>query len=197
MVVTWNSSLLSFLLEAFARTAQGSKWDAHLKRVLCGVNNMVNSSWRHKCKAVRPGRSDRSKKRLTGSETDLNTILRCFLSFKTVILSRNILLFKIFFPRQKNDFPSHRGLVPFSGTRPTYWCTTICCSLPIPLWCQMPLRQSPLHVDALQTKLYQCRQSKPRAVFQELKRDNHHDMLPFRTIFQTLKPESLNWSKYC
>ena len=55
-----------------------------------------------------PGRSDRSKKRIIESGTDLNTILRCFLSFKTVVTSRNILVFKIFFSRPKNGLPSYR-----------------------------------------------------------------------------------------
>ncbi len=54
----------------------------------------------------RPGRSVQSKKRLTGSGTDLNTVLRCFLLFKTVVTSRNILVFKTYFPRPKNGFPS-------------------------------------------------------------------------------------------
>jgi hypothetical protein len=50
---------------------------------------------------VRPGHSARSKIRLTGSGTDLITILRCFLSFKTVVTSRNIIVFKIKFSRKK------------------------------------------------------------------------------------------------
>ncbi len=41
------------------------------------------------------------KIRATESGTDLITISRCFLSFKTVITSRNIIVFKIFFSRKK------------------------------------------------------------------------------------------------
>jgi hypothetical protein len=37
------------------------------------------------CKAVRPGHMFWPKLRLTESGTDLFTILRCFLSFKTVV----------------------------------------------------------------------------------------------------------------
>ncbi len=43
----------------------------------------------------------RPKHRLTVSGTDLITILRCFLSFKTVVTSRNIIVFKIKIPSQK------------------------------------------------------------------------------------------------
>jgi hypothetical protein len=43
----------------------------------------------------RPGRFNRSNKRKTESGTDLNTILRCFISLKTVVTSRNNLVFKI------------------------------------------------------------------------------------------------------
>jgi hypothetical protein len=56
---------------------------------------------------VRPGRLVRSKNRLTESGTDLNTILRCFRSFKKVVTSQNVIVFKISFPRPKNGFPSH------------------------------------------------------------------------------------------
>ncbi len=45
--------------------------------------------------------------KITESGTDLNTILRCFLSFKTVVTSRNIIVFKIFPPLQKYSFLSH------------------------------------------------------------------------------------------
>ncbi len=49
-----------------------------------------------RCKAVRPGHSVLTPKiRLTESGTDLNTILRCFLSFKTVVTSQNVIVFKI------------------------------------------------------------------------------------------------------
>jgi hypothetical protein len=65
---------------------------------------------------VRPDRSVRSKKRLTESGTDLNPISRCFLSFKTVVTSRNILVFKINLPLPKNGCPSHRR---FYGPRCT------------------------------------------------------------------------------
>jgi hypothetical protein len=65
------------------------------------------------CKAVRPGHSVRPKNRLTESGTDLITILRCFLSFKTVVTSRNIIVFKIKISLPKNGHPSHaRSLVP-------------------------------------------------------------------------------------
>ncbi len=36
--------------------------------------------------------------------THLNTILRCFLSFRTVVTSRNIIVFKIFFPGRNIAF---------------------------------------------------------------------------------------------
>ena len=48
------------------------------------------------------------QKKKIESGTDLNTILRCFLSFKTAVTSRNILVFKIFFSRPKNGLPSYR-----------------------------------------------------------------------------------------
>ncbi len=50
---------------------------------------------------MRPGHSVRPKIRLTESGTDLITILRCFLSFKTVCTTRNIIVFKIFFRQKK------------------------------------------------------------------------------------------------
>ncbi len=66
-----------------------------------------------RCKAVRPGHSVWPKIRLTESGTDQITILRCFLSFKTVIISRNNIVFKIKFSQPKNGHPSRaRSLVP-------------------------------------------------------------------------------------
>ena len=60
-----------------------------------------------------PGHSVRPKIRPMASETDLITILRCFLSFKTVVTSPNIIVFKIKISRPKNGHPSHaRSLVP-------------------------------------------------------------------------------------
>ncbi len=53
--------------------------------------------------------------------TYLITILRCFLLFKTVVTSPNIIVFKIKISRPKNGHPSHaRSLVPraSSGPRP-------------------------------------------------------------------------------
>ncbi len=44
------------------------------------------------------------KTKITESGTDLNTILRYFLSFRTVVTSRNIIAFKIFFPGRKIAF---------------------------------------------------------------------------------------------
>ncbi len=61
------------------------------------------------CKTVRLKHSARPKIRLTESGTDLITILRCFLSFKLVITSRNIIVFKI-----KLSLPKHDHLS---------WCT--------------------------------------------------------------------------
>ncbi len=53
------------------------------------------------------------KIRLTETGTDLITILRCVLSFKTVVISRNIIVFKIKISWPKNGHPSHaRSLVP-------------------------------------------------------------------------------------
>ena len=85
-----------------------------LKHVLCDFKSTLC----HRCKAVRPGQSVRSKKGLTESWIDLTTILRCFLSFKTVVTSRNILVFKIKFSRPKNDHPSHPRKF---GPRATAW----------------------------------------------------------------------------
>jgi hypothetical protein len=89
----------------------------------------LQDSWRHeylkhvhwqnkstcfaRCKAVRSGLSVRPKIRLTESGTDQITILRCFLSFKTVVMSRNSIVFKIKISLPKNGHPSHaRSLVP-------------------------------------------------------------------------------------
>jgi hypothetical protein len=67
-----------------------------------------------RCEAVRPGHSVRPKIRLTESGTDLITILRCIPSFKTVLTSRNIIVFKIFFRH-----PSlARSLVPLAASCP-------------------------------------------------------------------------------
>ncbi len=54
--------------------------------------------------------------RLIESGTDLITILRCFLSIKTVVTSRNIIIFKIFFSGPKMTIRVVHGLcylVPF------------------------------------------------------------------------------------
>ncbi len=69
----------------------------HSNNVLAPFNSKLNGQ----CKAVRPCPSDQSKKRITESGSDLNTILRCFLLFKTVVESLNILVFKIIFPLPK------------------------------------------------------------------------------------------------
>ncbi len=44
---------------------------------------------------MRPGHLVQPKIRLTETGTDLITILRCVLLFKTVVISRNIIVFKI------------------------------------------------------------------------------------------------------
>ncbi len=68
---------------------------------------------------MRPCHWVRPKIRLTESGTDLITILRCFLSFKTVVMSRNIIAFKIKFPRPKTGYPSRaRSLVPRAASGP-------------------------------------------------------------------------------
>ncbi len=68
---------------------------------------------------MRPGRSVRPKIRLTRSGIDLTTILRCFLSFKTVVTSRNIIVFKIKFSRPKHGRPSRaRSYVPRAASCP-------------------------------------------------------------------------------
>ncbi len=62
---------------------------------------------------MRPSHSVRPKNRLTASGNDLISILRCFLSFKTVVTSRNIIVFKIQTSGPKNGHPSlARSLVP-------------------------------------------------------------------------------------
>jgi hypothetical protein len=78
-------------------------WHEHLKHVLCHNKSTCCA----RCKAARPIHSVQPKIRLTASGTDLITILRCFLSLKTVVTSRNIIVFKIkkFLP--KNGHPSH------------------------------------------------------------------------------------------
>ncbi len=54
---------------------------------------------------MRPCHSAQPEIRLIESGTDLITILRCFLSFETLVTSRNIIVFKKkFLP--KNDHPS-------------------------------------------------------------------------------------------
>ncbi len=73
------------------------------------------------CKVVRPNHSDRSKKRRKVSWTDLLTILRCFLSFKTVVKSQFLLVFKIYFFQQKMDIrvtDAFMGLAELAG-----WCS--------------------------------------------------------------------------
>ena len=50
---------------------------------------------------MRPSHPVQSQNKLTEVGTDLVTILRCFLSFKTVATSRNILVFKILSPAEK------------------------------------------------------------------------------------------------
>ncbi len=85
-------------------------WHEHLKHVLC----LNKSTCWARCKAVRPGHSARLKIRLTEAGTDLIIIfLWCSLSLKTVLTSRNIIVFKIKFPLPKNGHPSHaRILLP-------------------------------------------------------------------------------------
>ncbi len=62
---------------------------------------------------MRPRHSVRPNIRLTGTGTDLITILRCVLSFKTVVTSRIIIVFKIKISRPTNGHPSRaRSLVP-------------------------------------------------------------------------------------
>jgi hypothetical protein len=69
---------------------------------------------------VRPGLSDRPEIRQKDSGTGLSTILKHSLSFKTVVTSQNIILFKIKFSRQKMTI---RVGVRSSGPRPASWCT--------------------------------------------------------------------------
>jgi hypothetical protein len=88
----------------------------HLKHVLCH-NKSTCCAW---CKAARPIHSVRPKIRLTASGTDLLTILRCFLSFRTVVTSRNIIMFKIKFPGQKTAIRvmhALKYLVPLAAAR--------------------------------------------------------------------------------
>ncbi len=67
----------------------------------------IKSTWCMWCEAVRPSHLVRPKIRLAESGTDLITILRCFLSFKTVFsTSQNIIVFKINFSLPENSHPS-------------------------------------------------------------------------------------------
>ena len=59
----------------------GSWYSEHSKHVLSPFNFKLNG----RCKAVRPKRSVGLEKILSESGTGLITILRCFLSFKTVV----------------------------------------------------------------------------------------------------------------
>ena len=59
----------------------------------CSMSHQLE--WMSAFKAERTRHSVRHKFRLTESGTDLITIERCFLSFKTVVTSRNIIVFKI------------------------------------------------------------------------------------------------------
>ncbi len=68
---------------------------------------------------VRPGHSVRPKIRLTEFGTDLITILRCLLSFKTVVTIRNIIVFKKNIPGQKTAIRVVHALhylVPLAAT---------------------------------------------------------------------------------
>ncbi len=68
---------------------------------------------------MKPGHSVLPKIRLTASGTDLITILRCFLAFKTVLTSRNIIAFKIKISRPKNGHQSRAwSLVPCAASCP-------------------------------------------------------------------------------
>jgi hypothetical protein len=67
---------------------------------------------------VRPCHLIQPKIRLTEYETDLITILRCFLLFQTVVTSRNIIAFKIKFSLQKKTI---RVCVRSSVPRPASW----------------------------------------------------------------------------
>ncbi len=68
---------------------------------------------------MRPGHSVWLNIRLTKAGADLITILRCSLSFKTVLTPWNIIVFKIKFLLPKNGHPSHaRILLP----RAISWC---------------------------------------------------------------------------
>ncbi len=90
-----------------------------------------NSILHHLCKPVLPSHLTVltwPKMRLTGSGTELITILRCVLLFKTVVTSRKVIVFKIKFSLQKNDHLSRVcSLVP----RPDSWhkhnCTQKAC----------------------------------------------------------------------
>jgi hypothetical protein len=64
---------------------------------------------------MRPWHSIQPKIRLTEHVTDLITMLRCFLSFNTVVMSRNIMVFKIKISRPKRDHPSRYTLFSTSS----------------------------------------------------------------------------------
>ncbi len=76
----------------------GAWWGTQRHQYLRNVHRHNKSTCCARCKAARPGHSARPKIRAIASGTDLITILRCFLSFKTVFTSPNIIVFKIKFP---------------------------------------------------------------------------------------------------
>jgi hypothetical protein len=69
-------------LKAILPWLYGSKWHEYWRRVLCHLN------WNEgeRCKAARPIHLVRLEIRRIESEIDLMTILRCFLSFKSVVM---------------------------------------------------------------------------------------------------------------
>ncbi len=67
----------------FRARADASWCSEHFKQVV----RHFNKSYSALCKVVRPNYLVRSKKRMKVSLTDLITISRCFLSFKTVVKS--------------------------------------------------------------------------------------------------------------
>ncbi len=68
-----------------------SQWDEHQTRSMSKQVRIV------------PDLLVQPKIRLTDSGTNLLTILTCFLSFKTVVTSQDIIVFKINFSLQKKD----------------------------------------------------------------------------------------------
>jgi hypothetical protein len=90
------------LVQQYVMKADASSLHEYLKHVL----------WQNKstcfalCKTARPGHSVQPKIRVTESGTDQITILRCFLSFKTVVISQNSIVFKIKCSHPKNSHPS-------------------------------------------------------------------------------------------